>query len=144
MKQSKEFYEFKNQCDDLNSWLNDRRRKLLTIQLVSSGNDGNDESKIEKYSNKHEALEKELNANRVRLENLKTTESANLIKSDELNNLISQVELNWINLEQETKLRGKQLAETKMNANLTGYLNDIDMRMKNLEQSLNKNYNLKK
>lgn len=146
LKQSKEFFEFKNQCDDLNSWLNDRRRKCLTIQLddneLNNNNSSNNSILIEKYSNKHEALEKELNANRVRLESLKTTESANLIKNDELNSLINQVELNWNNLEQEAKLRGKKLAETKMSANLTSYLNDIDMRMKNLEQSLNKNYNL--
>ena len=96
LKQSKEFFEFKNQCDDLNSWLNDRRRKCLTIQLDDNelNNSSNNSILIEKYSNKHEALEKELNANRVRLESLKTTESANLIKNDELNSLINQVELN--------------------------------------------------
>ena len=45
-------------------------------------------------------------------------------------------------MEKETKQRGKKLAETKCNANLTSTLNDIDLRMKNLEQSLNTTSNL--
>jgi spectrin beta len=134
LKQSKEFFEFRNQCDDLNSWLNERRRKCATINL----DDLTSSVLIEKYSTKHAGLEKELNANRIRLETLKL-DAANQFKNE---SLISELEENWLKLELETKTRGKRLAETKSSVSLTSSLNDIDTRMKNLEQSLNTTYNL--
>ena len=73
LNKSKEFFEFKNQCDDLSAWINERRRHALGI--YGSG-ESTDLHTIDRHLNKHEALEKEMNANRTRLEKLKHTAAA--------------------------------------------------------------------
>ncbi len=73
LNKSKEFFEFKNQCDDLSAWINERRRHALGI--YGSG-EATDLHTIDRHLNKHEALEKEMNANRTRLEKLKHTAAA--------------------------------------------------------------------
>ena len=76
LKKSKEFFEFKNQCDDLNAWINERRRHAQATSSAEQQMQSADSFYlIEKHLNRHEALEKEMNANRTRLENLKTIAS---------------------------------------------------------------------
>ena len=72
LQQSKQFFEFKNECDDLNAWINERRRYAQQIYSAAEQiKSAETFYLIEKYMNKHEALEKELTANRTRLERLK-------------------------------------------------------------------------
>ena len=133
--QSKEFFEFKVQCDDLNSWIGER------LHLVPANFTPD---QIEKSLNKHEALEKELNSNRTRLERLKL-DGAKILQrgdvSDECRQLIASVETNWLNLENEIKQRGQQLEVAKHKAELNASLSDVDSRFKNLQSELNTDYN---
>ena len=144
LKKSKEFFEFKNQCDELNAWISERRRDSLKNQVNAAEKSANTLYLLEKQLNKHEALEKELNANRTRLYKLKQI-SANVANQSEIAGeaalLLSAVEANWLDLEKEAKLKGKKLVETKCKADLNASLVDVDTRMKNLEHSLNTKYN---
>ncbi|CAF0717385.1 unnamed protein product [Brachionus calyciflorus] len=138
LAKSKEFFEFKIQCDDLSSWINDKRALMnSTTNLEAS-----QLSQIEKYMNKHEAIEKELISNRTRLDKL-IVDGGRLSKSivnEKVQELISIVEKNWVDLETESKMRGQQILEAKQKAELNLKLNDVDNRIKNLESQLTKNY----
>lgn len=144
LNKSKEFFEFKNQCDDLNAWIGERQRHAQTIYSAAEQiKSAETFYLIEKYLNKHEALEKELNSNRTRLEKLKliATGMEKHPSASELLNLVSAVEENWVDLEKEAKVKGKHLQETKYKADLSASLSDVDSRMKNLEDTLNTKYN---
>lgn len=84
---------------------------------------------------KHETVEKELNANRTRLEKLEST-GENLIsrhvRKEETRELLDEVKRKWAELERQTVLNGEKLAAAKLKADLTKSLNDVDTRMKNL------------
>jgi chromosome segregation ATPase len=142
LNQSKEFFEFKIQCDDLNSWINDKKRLVANTLVVDPQNATSDiYYQIERNLTKHEAIEKELNANRTRLEKLKAG-APNLIKSQqaEMSHLVQSVESNWMELEAETKSKGKQLEEVKHKADLNASLSDVDSRFKNLQTALEATY----
>lgn len=144
LKSSKEFFEFKNQCDDLNGWISERRRHAQTIyNAVEHVNSAENFYLIGKYLNKHEALDKELSANRTRLDRLK--QIATLIEAsnnkDNVTKLVNSIENNWFNLENEALSKGKYLKDKKDKADLSATLSDVDTRMKNLEDSLNTKYN---
>ena len=134
LNQSKEFFEFQIKCDDLNSWIDERSRLMQQPQVDNI-------YQIEKNLNKHEAIEKELSANRTRLEKLKL-DAKNLLNSrPEIRDLEEAVELNWFKLETEAKQRGKFLKEAKQKADLNCTLSNIDSRMENLEKELATTYN---
>lgn len=148
LAKSKEFFEFRIQCDDLNSWIDERRRLMfgsISIEPQTTG-------QIEKNLNKHEAIEKELISNRTRLDKL-IVDGANVIKSinkerleqsisvDEVTTMMSSVEKNWVDLEAEAKLRSKQLHEVKNKADLDSKLSNVETRVKNLQSELSKTYN---
>jgi len=134
LQQSKKFFEYKNECDDLNAWINERRRYGQQIYLAAEQIKSSETFYlIEKYMNKHEALEKEITANKTRLERLKEAQySAGLVEG---------VEKNWLELEKEAKIKGKCLQDTKHKADLSASLSDVDSRMKNLEEVLSLKYN---
>ena len=62
------------------------------------------------------------------------------IVNEKVQELISAVEKNWVELELESKTRGKRLQDAKSKAELSLKLNDADNRIKNLESELTKNY----
>jgi spectrin alpha len=131
LAQAKELSEFKIQCEDLNSWIVERLHAMPNNFTPDQ---------IEKNLNKHEALDKEINSNRTRLEKLKV-DGAKLMASDECRQLVSSIESKWLNLENEIKFRGKKLEQTKHKAELNASLADVDSRFKNLEHELNTEYN---
>ena len=135
LAQAKELSEFKIQCDDLNSWIVERLQAMPNNFTPDQ---------IEKNLNKHEALDKEINSNRTRLEKLKA-DGAKLMTvketADECRHLVDSIETKWENLENEIKFRGKKLEQTKHKAELNASLADVDSRFKNLEIELNTEYN---
>lgn len=88
---------------------------------------------------KHEAVEKELNANRTRLEKLEAT-GENLMNRDvrrqETQQLLDAVKRKWADLERQTILNGEKLAASKLKADVTKSLNDVEARMKNLTKEV--------
>lgn len=134
LNKSKEFFEFKNQCDDLNAWISERRRHALGMIDTAVAVDLHT---IDKYLNKHEALEKEMNANRTRLDKLKQENGS----SASMLAVVSKVEANWLDLDRETKVKGQQLQDTKHKADLSASLSNVDQRMRNVEDALNAKYN---
>jgi len=69
LEQSKLIFEFKNECDELDAWINERRRHAQ--QVYSAAEQMKSVASVGKYVNRHETLEKELQANRTRLQRLK-------------------------------------------------------------------------
>lgn len=137
LNKSKEFFEFKNQCDDLNAWISERRRHALGIYTAAE-----DLHTIDKYLNRHEALEKEMNANRTRLDKLKQAASALSCAGSSASLLaaVGKVEANWLDLDEETKAKGKQLQDTKHRADLSASLSNVDQRMRSVEETLSAKY----
>jgi spectrin alpha len=135
LSQAKEISEFKIQCDDLNSWIIDKLQAIPNNFATTVTSD-----QIEKNLNKHEALDKEINANRTRLEKLKV-DGAKLMTLKEANDLVRSIEEKWLNLESEIKFRGNKLEQAKHKAELNASLADVDSRFKNLEIELNTEYN---
>lgn len=149
LQQSKNFYEFKIECDDLNSWINERRKMIA--QLVDSIQEPAS-SQLEKIFTKYETIEKELASNRTRLEKLKTdggelslqlpkeqqkaTPYPNSISAEEVRHQVMTVEQNWHELEAEIEFNGVKLNETKFKADLNKSLTDIDARMKSISKEL--------
>ncbi len=158
LKQSKDFYEFKIKCDDLEAWCNERRILVQTTVAIDDQSEASSATplyQIEKKLNKQEAIESELAANRTRLERL-MQDADDLIQSqlncrklnakiavdpDDIRNLVAMVDQNWADLEQETIANGKKLYLAKHRANLNMSLNDIDSRMHNVGQELDLVYN---
>lgn len=137
LAKSKEFYEFKIQCDDLNSWI-DERRSIVENANVQSGSLAH----LEKSMNKHEAIEKELISNRTRLDSL-IVEGGRLSKSivnEKVQELISVVEKNWLDLENFSKLKGRDLQKAVEKAEMNLKISDVENRVKGLQEELNKNY----
>ncbi len=149
LKQSKDFYEFKIKCDDLEAWCNERRVLVQTTVAIDQG-EATPLYQIEKKLNKQEAIESELAANRTRLERL-MQDADDLIQSqlncrkmnakvavdpDDIRSLVAMVDQNWADLERETIANGKKLYLAKHRANLNMSLNDIDSRMHNVEQEV--------
>ncbi len=56
--------------------------------------------------------------------------------------VVVKVEANWNDLERETKVKGKQLQDTKYKADLSASLSNVDQRMRNLEETLNAKCNV--
>lgn len=137
LAKSKEFYEFKIQCDDLNCWIGERRAVVENTNAESGSL-----AHLEKSMNKHEAIEKELISNRTRLDRL-IVDGARLSKSivnEQVQELICVVERNWLELEKFTKLKGNELQRAKQKAEMNLKVSDVHNRVAALEQELNKNY----
>ena len=115
LKQSKEFYEFKINCDDLEAWCNERRRLM---QVSTSIDDSLTIYQIEKRLKKHEAIESELVANRTRLERLvldgRALATNATVNKAEICELVNLVERNWRELEFEAVQNGEKLHMTKI------------------------------
>lgn len=92
---------------------------------------------------KHETVEKELIANRTRLDKLVATGEDLLsrrVKSVETRELVERIKKNWADLERQTAYNGEKLAEAKLKADLTKSLNDVDARMRNLTKEVAQTY----
>ena len=145
LKQSKDFNEFKNNCDELDSWINERKRFIANIDhnllepenvsLISRLSD------MERKLNKYEAIEKELSANYIRVEQL-NKDGSDLINvkknpaADEINNLLYDIQLNWNDLVDEAGRKEKLLRDNKQRIELDNLLTGVDSRMQNLEKTL--------
>lgn len=140
LNQSKDFFEFKSNCDEFDSWINERKRFIASIDH----NVSNEKlAEIERKLNKYEALEKELAANYKRLEKLQNDGNDLISKkrnyaADEIRFLLESIEENWNDLVNQWDHKDKLLKEAKQRAELDGVLSGVDTRMDNLEKTLAK------
>lgn len=135
LSQSKEFFEYKIECDDLEAWISERRRVLDQIRATPGGSGGD----ISRVLIKHETVEKEVSANRTRLEKLESTGEQlikHAVRRDETRELLDGVKARWAELERQTVLNGEKLASAKLKAELTKSLNDVESRMRNLTKEV--------
>ena len=159
LKQAKEIFEFKNECDELDLWIEERHRQIVlslpNVEQILSNSNNNAEAPylIDKHLNK-QAHEIELNSNRPRLEKLKGSGALLLTKQNESERplpksfttqimlVLDSVDKNWSNLETEIQFKTKKLLEARTKANLNVSLGTIDSRLKNLKESLNTSENI--
>ncbi len=144
--QSKEYHELKNDCDDFESWMAERKRMIAGIEMTTTGTVDQlppySANHIDKKINKYDALEKELNANRPRLDQLRDQGLGELcakrknFASTEIKQMLQKLGTNWTRLEDELKLKGKELVEARQRKELNNILSGVDKRMNNLESTL--------
>lgn len=98
-----------------------------------------DGTEIERVLTKHETVEKELIANKTRLDKLTASGEDLLtrqVRSDETRELLERVRRKWDDLERQTARNGEKIAAAKLKADVTKSLNDVDARMKNLTKEV--------
>jgi hypothetical protein len=145
LSQSKDFHEFKNNCDELNSWINERKRFIANIDHnilePKNGLSINKLSDMERKLNKYEAIEKELSANYIRLEQI-NNDGNHLIDvkknyaADDIKSLLYELQLNWNDLVDEAGKKEKLLRDNKERIKLEETCADADSRMQKLEKSV--------
>lgn len=102
-----------------------------------------DGGEIERIFTKHETIEKELNANRTRLEKLVATGEdlvSRKVQEDETRRLLNKVQKSWTDLESLTAYNGEKLSQAKLKADLSKSLSDVEARMKNLTKEVAQPY----
>ncbi|GFO16769.1 spectrin alpha chain [Plakobranchus ocellatus] len=133
LEQSYEFQIFERDCDETKGWINE---KLKTASDESYLDPTNLQTKLQKHQN----FEAEINANKNRIESIRTT-GQELINKDHyakgpIHERVEEIEKLWASLLAQTEKKGNKLNEASHQQQFNRNVEDVESWLADIENSL--------